>query len=224
MKKNLFFLFLFFSFCHTMVAQKLTYGIEQSMILAAQTNNDPSKPEDGTFRWQNLHTYGIAFFLQKPFKKNYYIQSNFLYRGKGAREIRQSAWDLVPNSFQENELRNPFNYGGVEVLVGKRAYSQKKINFLMYTGLALEHLLSYTFNSKAEPFATSYPYREYDSYIKNSASVTLGIGLEFNRILTLKASLNKDLTYLINKPTLQVKNTLAAIHIGVNIPRLMKVQ
>jgi hypothetical protein len=220
--KKLFFLLFFYSSLN-LVAQKLNYGIEQSMILAAQTNYDPTKPEDGTFRWQNLHTYGIAFFLQKPLKKNYYLQSNFLYRGKGAREIRQSAYELVPNSFEEHELRNPFNYGGLELLIGKRAYSQKKVNLLVYTGIAMEHLLNYTFNSKAEPFATLYPYREYDSYIKNSASVTFGIGLEFNRILTLKASLNKDLTYLINKPTLQVKNTLAAIHIGVNIPRLMKV-
>src|SRR5688572_12941711 len=70
-------------------SQSLDYGVVLVYNSSSQTNYDPTIPEDGTFQWNSLGTWGAGAYALKGISSKFSSSLSLLYQQKGYRELAQ---------------------------------------------------------------------------------------------------------------------------------------
>ncbi|MCF8248251.1 MAG: PorT family protein [Saprospiraceae bacterium] len=203
------------------IAQKEhDFGILVRGNLATQTTYDPSKPEDGTFQWNNLSTFGIGAYASREIKGAFNLCTKLMYLQKGFREFADYGIVGTP-IFEKGTFQNTFNYISIDLL-GKFYLSKKSNRPYAYAGLQGSFLISTKIESDIYPNNEFYPLSEYGDYNFNSNSWILGLGLDINRILSIDAEVNRDFTPVVKKDDLLIKNWLWSLSMQVSLYNILK--
>lgn len=216
------FLFLFNLLAVAAFSQKeYDFGLLVKGNLATQTTKDPTKPEDGTFQWDNLATFGLGIFGSKEIRKNIHLCSRLTYLKKGFKEIGDYGSIGGAPIFESATFQNSFHYISIDIL-GKIFLSKKNVRPYVHAGLQGSVLFSKNLESDIFPNNGFYPMSEYGNYKTNSNSWILGLGLEMNKTLSIEAEVNRDFTPVIKKDNLLVKNWLWSLSMQVSLYNILK--
>ena len=198
------------------------FGILVKGNLATQTTYDPTKPDDGTFQWDNLSTFGLGAYASRQVKGNFNCIVKLVYLQKGFKE-RADYGIIGTPIFEKGTFQNTFNYISIDLL-GKFYLSKKSNRPYAYAGLQGSFLISTKIESDIYPNNEYYPLSEYGDYNINSNSWILGLGLEINKILSIEAEVNRDFTPVVNKDNLLIKNWLWSLSMQVSLYNIMNKQ
>ncbi len=198
------------------------FGVLVRGNIATQTNQDPSKPEDGTFQWNSLTTFGIGAYASKEIKRRFHVCTKLMYLQKGFKELAQFGIIGTP-IFEESTFQNRFNYISLDLL-GKYYFSSKSNRPYVHAGIQSSFLFSEKIESDSYPYneVYNYPISEYDNFKLNTNSWIVGLGLEMNRTLSIEAEVNRDFTPVIKKDNLLVKNWLWSLTMQVSLHSILK--
>ena len=189
---------------------------------ATQLNIDPTKPEDGTFQWAWLPSYGVGIAYQRDIFKNTAVRLGTNYVRKGCQEDSQFEFFGLSDTYQERTLKNYFDYIGVDILLKRYLSKPRFLRPYAYAGGRADYLLKTKMASLIWPQTLSEPYKSYNNFNKLSGGWLFGLGTEINQVLFLEFEVNKDLTKVINIERLVVKNWVWSLNLGININELCK--
>lgn len=202
--------------------KELDYGVLVRGNIATQTNYDPSKPEDGTFQWNSLPTFGIGAYGTRQVKGRFHACAKMMYLQKGFKELTQFAIIGTP-VYEEPIFQNRFHFVSTDLLC-KYYFSTKSIRPFAQAGIQGSFLVSESLESDSYPFNEfyNYPISEYGNYKTFTNSWLLGVGLEMNKTLSIEAEVNRDFTPLVKKDNLVVKNWLWSLSMQVSLFNIFK--
>jgi hypothetical protein len=204
------------------VAQKeFDLGLVVRGNLSTQTTHNPSKPEDGTFQWNGLPTFGVGAYAGRQIKGNFHIFFKALYLQKGFKENADYGSIAGVPIFGSTTFQNYFNYISFDWL-GRYYLSKKNIRPYGFGGLQSSFLVSKKLESDIFPNNAFYPMSDYGDFKPNSNSWILGFGLDMNKMLSIEAEVNRDFTPVIDKDSLLVKNWLWSLSMQVSLYNILK--
>lgn len=198
------------------------FGVLVRGNIATQTNFDPSKPDDGTFQWNSLTTFGIGAYASRQIKGRFHVCAKLMFLQKGFKELSQFGIVFTP-IYDEYTFQNRFNYISADLL-GKYYFSMKNNRPYAHAGIQSSFLVSEKVESDSYPFneVYNYPISEYGNYKLNTFSWILGFGLEMNKTLSIEAEVNRDFTPVLKKDNLLVKNWLWSLSMQVSLYNILK--
>ena len=197
------------------------FGVLVRGNIATQTTKDPTKPEDGTFQWDNLTTFGVGFFGSRELKRNLHLCTRLTYLQKGFKERADYGSIGGAPIFESATFQNSFHYISIDIL-GKIYLSKKNVKPCVFAGLQGSILFSKNLESNIYPNNAFYPMSEYGDYKVNTNSWILGFGLDLNRTMSIEAEVNRDFTPVIKKDNLLVKNWLWSLSMQVSLHNILR--
>jgi hypothetical protein len=204
-------------------AQISAYGLEYSRHLATQLNFNPQMPADGTFQWDYLKTNGIGIFLQYQLSKSLQVETKLKYLVKGFSERVQSL--RVPgqvNTFFEATMHNRFRYLNMDANLKYILNHQSTVQFAPYIGLRNNFLLNYTLESDIHPINLTYPMKDYKAFKRYNLGMVLGIELLTSNLIAVSGEMNLDLNSITRAETLEVKNWLWSLNVGIHLQQILR--
>ena len=106
------------------IGQRFDYGITAIYNSSTQTNTDPTLPEDGTFQWNYLGTWGAGVYALKDLSSKFATNLSLNFQQKGYKENAQV--EYVPGGpVYDEQLENKFNYLNADL--ASPSFSQKNV-------------------------------------------------------------------------------------------------
>ena len=197
------------------------YSVVNKFNAATQLNSDPTKPEDGTFQWNWLSTYGVGIQCQKDIFKNTVARYGVSYIKKGFRDMWQYG-AIGTDVVESNTLKNEFEYISFDVLLKRYLSKLRLLRPYICVGIRTDYLFKTKLQSLSTTQSLFEPFKSYSNFNKLSGGWLLGIGAEINKLLFIELEVNKDLTKTINNERLIAKNVICSLNLGININELIR--
>lgn len=191
-------------------SQHLSWGIVPGFNSATQLVQNPSKPEDGTFQFNSLSAWGLDAFAEKQMLNHLNAQVRIGYQHKGMKTQWQT---VVDNSLLYLEPKGHFHYVNLDV-IAKLHMNKENINPFFIAGIRGNYLVSKSNNS------TPVFYEGYSTYKNFNIGMVTGIGLEFQKMVSLALEADLDLTRPVKTNTTAVRNFVISGTIGINIEKV----
>lgn len=191
----------------SLFSQHLNWGVVSGFNSATQLVRNPSKPEDGTFQFNSLSTWGLDGFAEKQILNHLNAQVRAGYQQKGLKTQLQTLGD---NGLVYLEPEGHFHYINLD-MIAKLHLNKENINPFLMAGFRGEYLVKKTENM-VPPF-----YEGYDTYKNIGLSLIAGLGAEFNNTVSLAFETNLDLVNPVKTETTSVRNLVFSGTIGINI-------
>lgn len=221
-KQNLFiFGLLFFPIASTF-SQKVDYGVVLIYNSSSQTNYDPTIPEDGTFQWNSLGTWGAGAYAVKGLSPKFASSLSLIYQQKGYRELAQVGY-IPGGPIVDEDLRNTFNYLSADLSIKYRTTTSQAISTFINLGLEYSYLLDYEIESDFFPINYFYPVNAYqDKWRTHNVSVIPSISISFYQSTTFEFGFNRSLIPVLETDNLIVKDWIWTVRLSQSIPALFK--
>jgi hypothetical protein len=194
------------------------YGLYLKGNIATQVFTDPTQPEDGRTQWDHLATAGAGFFAQVQLSKKFSLKQRLLWQQKGFKE--SGDFGVVGTPFFEGAtFQNHFDYLSADLLCQFALKKWKRAEFRGYAGLEASWLLRYKLESNVMPNNLFYPMNEYGSGFETlNFSWIAGLSLALNQTLTIEVEANRDLSPILKKENISVRNQLWTLGLSISIP------
>ena len=205
-------------------SQKLDYGAVLIYNSSSQTNYDPTIPEDGTFQWNSLGTWGAGVYALKGISPKFATSLSLLFQQKGYREIAQVGF--VPGGpIYDEDLRNTFNYLSADLAAKYRISNSQTSRIFINLGVEYSYLLDYDIESDFFPINNFYPVNTYqDNWATHHVSIVPSISFTFYQSTTFEFGFNRSLTPALETENLIVKDWIWTIRLSQSLPALFKMQ
>jgi len=203
-------------------AQRFDYGVTFIFNSSAQTNTDPTKPEDGTFQWNALGTLGVGAYALKEITQRFATSLHLNYQVKGYKEIAQVRYVPGGPTYEES-LKNTFNYLCGDIFIKYKITNSPSLQFWINMGAEYGYLLNYEIQSDFVPINFFYPVNEYqDRWEKHNLSLIPSLSLTFAQATTFEFGFNGSITPVLKTDNLIVKDWIWTIRISQSIPDIFK--
>ncbi len=213
--------FLFFPIVSTF-SQKVDYGVVLIYNSSSQTNYDPTIPEDGTFQWNSLGTWGAGAYAVKGFSPKFASSLSLIYQQKGYRELAQVGY-IPGGPIYDEDLRNTFNYLSADLSIKYRTTTSQTIRTFISLGVEYSYLLDYEIESDFFPINYFYPVKAYqDKWKMHNVSVIPSISISFYQSTTLEFGFNRSLIPVLETENLIVKDWIWTFRLSQSVPALFK--
>jgi hypothetical protein len=80
--------------------------------------------------------------------------------------------------------------------------------------------LSYTLESDVSPINLAYPMKYYKGFKSFNLGMTLGMELFASNLISISGETNWDLNSMLRSETLEVKNWLWSLNVGINLQQV----
>ncbi len=203
-------------------SQKVDYGVVMIYNSSSQTNYDPTIPEDGTFQWNSLGTWGAGAYVLKGFSPKFASSLSVIYQQKGYRELAQVGY-IPGGPIYDEDLRNTFDYLSVDLSIKYRTTTSQTISTFISLGLEYSYLLDYEIESDFFPINNFYPVNAYqDKWETHNVSVIPSISITFYQSTTFEFGFNRSLIPVLETDNLIVKDWIWTFRLSQSIPALFK--
>jgi len=203
-------------------SQSLDYGAVLIYNSSSQTNYDPTIPEDGTFQWNALGTWGFGGFASKELAQKWTTRLSLFYQQKGYKELAQVVY--VPGGpLYYEDLHNTFHYISSELTIDYRLTASPSLRTYISIGAEYNYLLDYNIESDFVPINMFYPVHEYqDRWEKHTLNIHPAVALTFNQATTIEFGFNGSLTPVLKTENLIVRDWIWTIRARQSVARLFK--
>lgn len=203
-------------------SQKLDYGVVLIYNSSSQTNYDPTIPEDGTFQWNSLGTWGAGPYALKAFSPKFASILSVIYQKKGYRELAQVGY-IPGGPIYDEDLRNTFDYLSADLSFKYRIANSRTLCTSINLGVEYSYLLSYEIESDFFPINFFYPVNAYqDNWETHNVSIIPSLSLTFYQSTTLELGFNRSLTPVLETENLIVKDWIWTVRLSQSVPALFK--
>lgn len=203
-------------------SQKVDYGVVVIYNSSSQTNYDPTIPEDGTFQWNSLGTWGAGAFMLKSLSPKFASSLSFLYQQKGYRELAQVGY-FPEGPIYDEDLRNTFNYLSADLTIKYRISNSQTLRTFINFGIEYSYLLNYEIESDFYPINSFYPVNVYqDNWETHNVSFIPSVSFTFYQSTTLEFGFNRSLTPVLETENLIVKDWIWTFRLSQSVPALFK--
>lgn len=190
-------------------SQQLSWGITPGFNSATQLVRNPSKPEDGTFQFNSIAAWGLDAFAEKQILNNMNAQVRAGYQHKGMKNQVQTPITTDDNTLMYLEPEGHFQYINLD-LIAKWHLNKENVNPFLITGIRGNYLVSKNSHS------TNVFYEGYSTYKNMNCGIVTGIGLEFQKMVSLALETDLDLIRPVKTSTTAVRNFVISGTIGIN--------
>jgi hypothetical protein len=203
-------------------SQKLDYGVVLIYNSSSQTNYDPTIPEDGTFQWNSLGTWGAGAYVLKGLSPKFASSLSVLYQQKGYRELAQVVY-FPGDPIKYEDLRNTFDYLSADLAINYRITNSQTLSTFISLGVEYSYLLSYEIESDFYPINSFYPVNAYqDKWETHNISVIPSISITFYQSTTFEFGFNRSLIPVLETDNLIVKDWIWTFRLSQSVPALFK--
>lgn len=189
---------------------KLDYSISVIYNRSSQTNYNPQLPDDGTFQWNALNTFGIGVNIGKPLSDRVYWTNRLLCQQKGYSQEAQTAdfIDGIPGPLSYHKLQDRFGYLTIESNIGYHIIKFKSLKLTPLIGFNINYLLSKSIESEGVyPINSCYPIDEYNgNWKKINVGYNVGISCAIQKKVNLGFEFQRSITPLLKTNDLTVKD------------------
>lgn len=229
MRNTFIFIFIKLFTIHTLSSQNISFGVQGGVNLSTQLNFDPELPQDGRFQWNNLATWNAGilanwqlFAAQKSrFLQKTSLTGRLLFNNKGFREYAQIGSIGVISTYGDYIFDNKFYYISLDASLHYK-FLRGPVSPIFIAGIRVDYLLDYKMESQEFPVYRSYPIADYGSFNKWTTGFIVGLGLYTEKGVTLSLETNLDLSLLVNKNNLQVRNWVTSFNLMLDLFELKK--
>lgn len=201
--------------------QNIDYGILFEYNNSSHTNLDPTKPEDGTFQWNSLSTFGIGIYGSKVVAKKLLLYSSFKFTQHGYNEDAQTGIIFAPDSipFSYPSLQNRFNYITLSFSGKYLKNENHKLKISPIGGISVNYLVSRKIESeKIYPIYDFYPVNQYkNNWNKVNLEYLLGVSIFQLNKFSLDFGFKRSLTPLLSVETLEVKDWIWTVNLNISL-------
>ena len=194
----------------SLFSQQLSWGIVPGFNSATQLVRNPSKPEDGTFQFNSLASWGLDGYAEKQLLNHFNAQVRAGYQHKGMKTQVQT---LGNNGLAYLEPEGHFHCINLD-LIAKLHLNKDNINPFLITGVRGNYLVSKSNNSA---FAF---YEGYSTYKNFNIGMVTGIGVEFQKMVWLALETDLDLIRPVKSSTTAVRNLVISGTLGINVGKI----
>ena len=216
-------LFAFLSFpLVSIFSQKVDYGVVLIYNNSSQTNYDPTIPEDGTFQWNALGTWGGGVYAVKNLSPKFSSSVALLFQQKGYKELAQVIYVPGGPLYHEN-LHNTFNYLSADVFIKYRLTNSPTLSTFLNFGVEYSYLLSYEIESDFLPINNYYPVNAYqDNWETHNFSIIPSFSMTFNQATTFELGFNRSISPVLKVDNLIVKDWIWTFRLSQSIATFFK--
>jgi len=132
--------------CGIVVSQSFDFGINVIYNSSSHTNYDPTIPEDGTFQWNSLGTWGGGVYGFKDFSSKFGANLSLNYQQKGYKELAQVGYIPGGPIYDEN-LRNTLDYLSLGLTLKYSILESRSLKTYLNIGLENNFLIDYKIES-----------------------------------------------------------------------------
>lgn len=208
--------------CGIVVSQSFDFGINVIYNSSSHTNYDPTIPEDGTFQWNYLGTWGGGVYASKRWSSNFGGNLSLNYQQKGYKELAQVGYIPGGPIYDEN-LRNTFDYLSLGLTLKYNVSKSKSLQPFLNIGLEYNYLIDYKIESDFFPINNFYPVNEYqDRWKKNTLNIVPSISILIDQATSLEFGLNGSLTPVLETENLIVRDWIWTFRVSQSLPALFK--
>ena len=203
-------------------SQKVDYGALLIYNSSSQTNYDPTIPEDGTFQWNALGTWGAGAYALKSLSPKFSSSLSVLYQQKGYRELAQVVY-FFGGPINYEDLRNTFDYLSADLAIHYRITNSQTLSTFISLGVEYSYLLDYEIESDIFPINNFYPVNAYqDKWETHNVSIIPSVSFTFYQATTLEFGFNRSLTPVLETENLIVKDWIWTFRLSQSVPALFK--
>jgi len=223
-KKTLLIVFFSIGLTSECYLQNFDYGVVFETNFSSHTNNDPTKPADGQFQWNNLTTFGVGLYASNQIVDHLNLSTALVFRQRGYKEDAQTGVIFTPDPipFSYPSLQNRFNYVSVDAKLKYLKNNSNKLKVSPIIGLSANFLVSKNLESeRMVPINEFYPVNQYqDNWNKLNLNYIIGFSLyQLNRY-SLDFEFNRSLTPLLKVETLVVKDWTWSLKLNISVQKL----
>lgn len=210
-------------------AQKaIDFGLTYNYNMSSQTNYNPCVPDDGTFQWNTLSSYGIGIVAGKTLGDRINLTNRLLYQQKGYVEEAQTAYlfDDLQSPFSFHTLRNRFDYITLESNISYGLLRFKNIRISPLLGLNVNYLIRENIDSeKIDPINSCYPMTEFKgNWKKHSVGYNVGISCSLQEKINLGFEFQRSITPLLATDNVIVKDWTWAVRMDILLSNIFNNQ
>lgn len=203
-------------------SQRLDYGVVLIYNSSSQTNYDSTIPDDGTFQWNSLGTWGAGAYALKGISPKFATSLSLQFQQKGYRELAQVG-NIPQGPIYDRDLRNTFNYLSADLSIKYRITNSQTLSTFINLGVEYSYLLDYEIESDFWPINNFYPVNAYqDNWETHNVSIIPSISFTFYQSTTLEFGFNRSLTPVLETENLIVKDWIWTFRLSQSIPALFK--
>jgi hypothetical protein len=204
--------------------QNIDYGIVIETNLASHTNSDPTKPDDGQFKWNSLFTFGAGMYASQQLFDRLNLTTALLFRQRGYTEDAQTAILNSPISYPS--LQNRFNYISLDIKGKYQKNRSNKIKISPIMGFSLNTLISRKIESEGINLINEvYPVNLYKENWKTlNLNCILGFSLYQFKKYSLEFEFNRSFTPLLKVETLVVKDWIWSMKLNISVQKLLSIE
>ena len=203
-------------------AQRSDYGALVVYNSSSQTNFDPTMPEDGTFQWNALGTWGAGAYYARGLSRRWASRVSVLYQQKGYRELAQVG-DIPGGPIYDWDLRNRFTYLSADLAVNFSVIRARSFSTCLNLGMEYSYLLAYEIESDVFPINAFYPVNAYqDNWEKHNLSILPSVSFVFNEATTMELGFNRSLLPVLQTDNLVVKDWIWSIRVSQSVAAFLK--
>jgi len=205
----------------------IDFGLTYNYNMSSQTNYNPGVPDDGTFQWNTLSSFGIGIVAGKTLGDRIYSTSRLLYQQKGYVEEAQTAYvfDDLQSPFSFHTLRNRFDYLTIESNIGYSLLRFKNLRISPLLGLNVNYLIKKNLDSeKIDPINSCYPISEFKgNWKKLSVGYNLGISCSLQQKINLGFEFQRSISPLLATDNIVVKDWTWTIRMDILLSNIFDI-
>lgn len=199
-------------------SQIINYGLSPQFNIATQLVKNPEKPEDGTFQWNSINTFGVTAFAEIEHVKYLNSLIRLGYSRKGFVDPVQLG--IGNNDVEEKKVKSTFDYLNLDLL-GKVHLDKEQINPYLLGGIQASYLLFKDMEEFPDLYTMSQ-FPDYETYKKFSVSYMVGAGVEVHKLMSLDFSMNMDFINPVRTDELRVRNWVWTAGLNININKIIE--
>jgi hypothetical protein len=208
------YLFLSLALLKVNAQQQAESGFYVQANAATQYVTNPQRPEDGTFAWNFLKSFGGGIYRIKTFTHRISIKERLNYSQKGFHHDYQ-VFSGPSGNLVEIRNNNKLHYLSAD---GLFRYRLGKKSLRLFLGARIDYLLGSNLPEETYNPQSTGPIRR-DDFRKFVCGAVGGLDVRIDKYFSLDLGVNRDISPALRYPDLLIKNWIWSLNLCMNLRR-----